>query len=529
MRLSAEPHLGLHPAFPVAEPPFTANKILQGAEYGAVIGSLASAASLAASRAVSWAVPRKVPWTASRARTGLGWSNFLAAGCFLGSSACAWYFGRHDEERARAFLDERGIDVPLRTSYVERLNRFDQDNAVVGGVVAGALGVRLLPLRWRMLDVTGCIAGASYGCCIANVLYYFLFRIRYGNEKIDQAALREAEANEWDITTTAMMQRLPTHVPRKYERRQAEILPGVWKRLPVEAEPTQADPAIRIVTMPVEDVTGPEPFDKGVSGWDKIGTKGLSYPILWDVPHIRIASCRRPGFQPHPNMGSAWRPSGTNVGELESQMHRLQYLRREKSVQAEYVQRWLAEREAEYINGGDTFTTEERQAKQRYLEYLNALHAKICLTGSQYDWMIGSVQRRIAQMCSMEDSPDKKTVTWLPEISLESSVKGPPATDQIVGQDAFAMEDAQRYREESYAQAVQQFGEVPNTTKQEQKDRKQAKREADLLRKVRKDVEDSRLDCEAVREVWEDAKKRYPKREGCSGSDDEQTWIEEHY
>jgi hypothetical protein len=143
---------------------------------------------------------------------------------------------------------------------------------------------------------------------------------------------------------------------------------------------------------------------------------------------------------------------------------------------------------------------------------------RLCLTVSEYEWMIANSQRRIAQIRSMKDSPDGRTVTWLPGISREASVKGPQCVDLIVGHDVRTMQAAHEGSKKWYVQAQEQFGDpemIPSSPLEKGEycegwvDSKEAME--DILENLRVQTEACKLDHKVVRRVWEDAKQRYPK------------------
>jgi hypothetical protein len=345
MRLLAKDHVGLHPAFPDIGPPFTVNSTLIGAVTGAKLGSLAGLATLLTSSGrLKWAL-----------------SSSLAASSFIGLTTVFWFVGTVEDTPPKAFLKERGIDVPKKTRYFERLGRFDQDNAAIGGAIAGAVIGGILLRRRNVLGIQNYVAGAAYGCCIGDLSYLELYKLRYGNEKFQQAALREHEARQWKHAHNPLLRE--RHA-RKTATERAELRSGLWYHLSLEADDTGANTPIRVVAFrearPKEAVT----FGKPQYGWDLLGMEILSHLRFPDG----LYSTAKDGLDEEGQLNSTkdftFQSSQNNIAELEIQVQELEVLRRDKLVQSEYVQRWLAEQEAEHVTRRDE-NSRERKERQR--------------------------------------------------------------------------------------------------------------------------------------------------------------------
>lgn len=98
MRLFPPPYEGLHPAFPVQEPPFYVSLTVQYAARGSVLGSLVRVTALGFSRLFS--ISNTIPWRFANSAVALG---------LLGGVSIGFMTQQHDTTVANGFLQDNGI------------------------------------------------------------------------------------------------------------------------------------------------------------------------------------------------------------------------------------------------------------------------------------------------------------------------------------------------------------------------------------------------------------------------------------
>ncbi|KAI5369283.1 hypothetical protein Slin15195_G001590 [Septoria linicola] len=299
---------------------------------------------------------------------------------------------------AEAILETQGINLPHR-KYVDRIDHFDLDNAVIFG------GLEWHSCFGGTLGATGCV----------------LYKPPRGRQRAAEfnAAREAAQASR-----TLWQSKIKDAVRSALCSLREEPLP-----LPAGAVPTPPVDTALAATRPFGTSQGAggsspgRPNGRGPTAMP--GQQDDQDGIIRDGPHLaeQLPGATEPMFIANTNYN--WK-SDNPFSDLEADLAKLQQNRHRLALEAELVWSWLSDEEAKYYStfSKSSDTSPEKQHALLYLETLGSTHTKIWRQANACDWMIADSQKRILQLRSAKENNGTttyraaSTVQATPEFSL---------------------------------------------------------------------------------------------------------------
>ena len=366
-RLFPRPFLGLHPAFPDPDPDEMASLPTGWLPGGGLVGACA------------FAIDRVFRFS----RRPFGHSAAVAA--YSGLAFLAWHSLNEFKMTmvARRFLGHHGIQIPKRT-VCDRLGCFDRDDAII----LGSLGGLIVAARLRKPREVGgwqrWVGAAAIGSFAAANLQPF-WHCRFDLQAMAaQRARREARD-----------QQMRKYAPEIEQLFKADRTPF---KAPVNAKPDSRpsilfgagmDPMV-IALLPETLSDIPQEFNTGQS------------------PHIVTRHKGETEWIPSPVTNYSWIDTvdpAQVIPKLGKQMLALRARRRAYAQEAEFLWRWLGEKESEYLllrqKSTDPQAEKETCKLYMYIRMLGLQHGRVWLAVSKMDLAIADTQKRVEQHRSL--------------------------------------------------------------------------------------------------------------------------------